>query len=106
MPWTDIAQPDKVPWISQPAAVFTRAGRIELFCLGCDHEIYHRAYLFYEKRWDPEDMWSSLGGDFASAPTAISSRSGKVYVFCKGIDEEIYFRDLNDKEWKSLGYAG
>jgi hypothetical protein len=103
--WWVVEQPEEGVWISRPAAVFSKAGRIELFCVRNDHELYHRAFLVYENRWEPKESWKSLGGDFDSAPTALSCRNGEVYVFCKGYDEEIYYMNLDDEEWESLGYA-
>lgn len=104
--WWKIERHGEGAWISRPAAVSARTGRIDLFCLRSDNELYHKALLLYENRWDPKEKWNSLGGDFASAPTAISSRSGEIYVFCKGSDEEIYYMNLDEQKWKSLGYAG
>lgn len=104
--WDAVEQPGKGAFTSRPAAVLSRAGRIDLFCLRSDHELYHRALLLYENRWDPCDWWESLGGDFDSAPTAISRRFGKVHVFCKGCDEAVYYMNLDEKEWKSLGCPG
>lgn len=100
--WWPLGEPGEHAFISRPAAV-SKPGRIDIFCLRSDNQLYHRVLLVYENRWDPNDRWNALGGDFASAPTAIINRSGKVYVFCKGYDEEVYYMSLEGGEWKSIG---
>jgi hypothetical protein len=99
-------------FLSRPCAVSPRAGYAHVFCIGVDHQMYHRIMNIYDKpMWFPNNSWHSLGGDFDSVPTAISGGGGKVYVFCKGTDEEIYFQETDYKtlgtdKWVSLGMAG
>ncbi|KAJ9615047.1 hypothetical protein H2200_001121 [Cladophialophora chaetospira] len=104
--WWSIGHSGPGAFIGRPAAVCSRHGRIEVFCLRDDNELYHKTFLLHELRWDPPDNWNSLGGEFASAPTAVSSPLGKIYIFCKGYDGEVYYMNLDDKEWKSLGWPG
>ncbi len=98
--WNSLSSPDDNIWISRPAAVLTRLGHIEIFCLASDNELYHRSCVAHTRAWSE---WESLGGDFDSAPTAIASRDGKVHVFCRGYDEQIHYMNLREKVWISLG---
>ena len=98
--WNNLGYPGDHTWISRPAAVLSKTGRMEVFCLASDSELYHRRCNVQKRIWG---KWETLGGDFASAPTAVSSRDGSVHVFCRGYDEEIYYMNLEERQWKSLG---
>jgi hypothetical protein len=81
--------------------VSPKPGRLDVFCLGENNEIYHR--IRNGQTWEPPEEWTSLGGSFISASIAFSTAPGMVDVFCMATNYEMFYLNLEVREWKSLG---
>lgn len=98
-------------FISAPAAASPGPGRIDLFGLGEDQQVYHRAYD--ENEWGGwQTTWGLLKGDgqvFSTAPFALSRKPGNLEVTCQADTGEVFQWATGDPggEWygpRSLGY--
>jgi hypothetical protein len=99
--------PDNVPFDAcSVAAAYNEDTRVEIFVLGLDDAIWHRAqpkYVSPALEWAP---WSSLGGSFKDGPTVIRNGDGKLMVFSRGSDNHVYFKtqleaNANADQWGS-----
>jgi hypothetical protein len=97
-----------IMFISRPSAASTRAGSVDVFCLGADHQIYHKFWNGHD--WEPSKTGvHALGSNFVSAPRAIRSGPGKADLFCMGSDDEIYYLRWgkeSEKEWRTIKIGG
>jgi hypothetical protein len=89
---------------TQPGAVGLRS-RIDVFGLGTDFAMYHKA-IFNEAA---PAQWEDLGGIFTSAPFAIAWNNGRVDVFGLGLDRAMYQKTWDGTswtpDWERLGAA-
>lgn len=97
-PWTPLggiaaSEPDLASWAP---------GRLDVFVLGLDSAVHHRAGTV----GGAFDDWESLGGRFTSAPSAVSWSPGRVDVFGRGLDGAVwttYWTGSSWVPWYSLG---
>ncbi len=99
------------PWValggritSDPAAVSSTAGRIDVFARGSDLQLYHR-WWSSGIGWS---AWEALGGGLSSAPAVASCSPGHLDVYVRGTDNALWHRSLNGAAWSvwsSLGGA-
>jgi hypothetical protein len=84
---------DDVPYDSCASAVgYNEDSRVEIFVLGSDDAIWHRAqpkYVSPANEWTP---WVSLGGSFRDGPSVIRGSDGRLMVFSRGFDNQAYFK--------------
>jgi len=103
---------DNVPFDSCSVTVgYNEDTRIEIFVLGSDDAIWHRAQPKYTSAGNDWTAWASLGGSFRDGPAVIRTLEGRLYVFSRGSDNEVYF--INQLKanggaedwgaWQSLG---
>ncbi|QDS72815.1 hypothetical protein FKW77_006684 [Venturia effusa] len=83
------------------SAVAWTKGRLDVFSIGDDHGMYHRAY---DNGWQPpKGSWENLGKPatgFASAPVAISHTVGTLDIFGVASDGQAYHK------WFAAGKYG
>src|SRR5439155_735953 len=72
---------------SDPAAVSSAAGRLDVFARGQDNALYLISSTDSGASWQP---WQRLGGNLASAPAASSWGQGRLDVFALGRDLNVY----------------
>ncbi len=92
---------------SYPALINNADGRLEVFIVGQNKQLYHRYQTASKADWNSE--WLSLGGSWDGNPTVISNADGRLEVFIVGQNKQLYHRyqtasgnDWNS-EWLSLG---
>jgi hypothetical protein len=93
--------------ISYPAVNNNADGRLEVFLVGQNNQLYHRYQTAPNNDWNSE--WLSLGGKWDGNPTIASNLDGRLEVFLVGQNNQLYHRyqtapnnDWNS-EWLSLG---
>ena len=67
---------------SAPAAASWGQGRLDVFALGRDLNVYHLS----SSDGITWQYWQRLGGPFSSAPAATSQGSGSIDLFARGQD--------------------
>jgi hypothetical protein len=81
---------------SPPAVVSWAPGRLDIFALGLDNQMFHK---FFDKTWGPSVVdWEAIGGVFNSAPAAVSWAPGRLDIFGLGTDNQMYHKFF-DREW-------
>eukprot|EP00300_Choanocystis_sp_HF-7_P003736 c12851_g1_i1.p1 GENE.c12851_g1_i1~~c12851_g1_i1.p1 ORF type:complete len:393 (+),score=98.58 c12851_g1_i1:31-1209(+) len=104
--------PDDVPYDSCSVGVaYNEDSRVEIFVLGLDDAIWHRAQPKYTSPANEWTAWSSLGGTFKDGPTVIRDVKGRLAVYCRGLDDQVYFKSQvaanggaeDWDNWESLG---
>eukprot|EP00299_Pterocystis_sp_00344_P011250 c5210_g1_i1.p1 GENE.c5210_g1_i1~~c5210_g1_i1.p1 ORF type:complete len:401 (+),score=93.06 c5210_g1_i1:1-1203(+) len=84
---------DDVPYDSCAVSVgYNEDTRVELFVLGADDAIWHRAQPTYTSAANDWSAWSSLGGSFKDGPSVIRNAEGRLMVFDRGFDNKVYFK--------------
>jgi len=84
---------DDVPYDSCASSVaYNEDSRLEIFVLGHDDAIWHRAQPKYTSPANEWTAWASLGGAFKDGPTIIRNAEGRLMVFSRGFDNQVYFR--------------
>lgn len=103
---------DDVPYDSCASAVgYNEDSRVEIFVLGSDDAIWHRAQPKYISPANEWTAWSSLGGVFRDGPTVLRNCEGRLLVFSRGFDNQVYFKQQTKPNagsdewgsWESLG---
>jgi hypothetical protein len=85
--------PDDVPYDSCSVAIgYNEDARVEVFVLGTDDAIWHRAQPKYTSPANEWTAWSSLGGSFRDGPSVIRTGEGRLFVFSRGNDNQVYFK--------------
>ena len=87
---------------SDPAAVTWAPDRIDIFGIGMNGAMYHKALT--AQGWQPS--WESLGGSFVSAPAAVTWGPNRLDVFATGTDGAMYHKAWWGSSWggwESLG---
>jgi hypothetical protein len=84
---------------SAPAAVSWGSGRLDVFGVGLDGQLYHRAW---DNAWND---WEPLGGLLTSPPVAVSWGPNRVDIFGLGGDSQMYHKVWNGRwaEWAPIG---
>jgi hypothetical protein len=82
---------------SAPAVVSWGTDRLDVFVLGPDRAMSHRAWA--GESWLPPDGWEPLGGTFASPPAAVSRAPGLLDVFGLGVDRAMLIRTWDGTSW-------
>lgn len=80
---------------SPPAAVKWAAGRIDLFALGMDHGMWHRA--LENGNWLGD--WEPRGGVFDSSPAVVSWGANRLDIFGLGTDDHMYHQAWDGSRW-------
>jgi hypothetical protein len=101
----DQADTDKP--LATSAAVSWGPGRLDVFGLGTDNQIFHK---FFERGWGPSPTgWQPLGGIFNSPPAAVSWSSGRLDIFALGMDNDMFHKAFDGSwrpspsDWEPLG---
>ena len=83
-------------FLTPPAVVSWGPGRIDIFAIGLDGAMYHKAW---DNGWHPSpDEWELLGGSFASPPAVVAWGRERLDIFGIGKD----FGVLH-KAWARVG---
>lgn len=91
-PWSSlgggvIADPDVASWDDD---------RLDVFALGQDGALWHRASSNGGSSWAP---WESLGGALSAAPAAVSWGPGRIDVFARAVDGALWSINWNGASW-------
>ena len=79
------------------SAVAWGTNRLDVFGLGTDNSMYHKA-------WDGnawESDWENLGGVFNSPPSAVAWGTNRLDVFGLGTDNSMYHKAWDGNAWES-----
>ncbi|KAH7122343.1 hypothetical protein B0J11DRAFT_463994 [Dendryphion nanum] len=93
---------------SPPAVVSWGAGRIDIFGLGTNNQMLHKAW---DGSWHPsQTSWEALGGIFTSPPAVVSCGAGRIDIFALGTDNQMFHKAWDGSywlpsqtEWEALG---
>ena len=77
---------------SAPAAVSWGPERLDIFAVGTDRQMLHRAWSPGSTAWHPQDDWEPMGGSFASSPAAVSWGPGRLDIFAVGTGGQMLHR--------------
>jgi len=84
---------DDVPYDSCGAvSAYNEDTRLEIFVLGVDDAIWHRAQPNYTSLATEWTAWASLGGSFRDGPAVLRNDEGLLHVFSRGYDNQAYFK--------------
>ncbi|MFD9038713.1 hypothetical protein, partial [Streptomyces bottropensis] len=84
---------------SPPAVVSWGPERLDIFALGEDRQMLHRAWHVNNKWW-PEDGWHDMGGRFTSPPAVASWGPGRLDVFALGENQQMLHKAWHiDGKW-------
>ncbi|CAG5176048.1 uncharacterized protein ALTATR162_LOCUS8285 [Alternaria atra] len=86
---------------SPPVPVSWGNGRIDLFGIGMDDQMYRKVY---GGQWSPGG-WEPLTGKFKSPPAAVSWGSDRLDVFGIGLDDQMYHRAWESKAWTTSSWT-
>lgn len=83
---------------SDPAVASWSSDRLDVFGMGSDYALYHRAWD--ASSWQPgvDDKWENLGGSWTSPPTVVSWGEGRLDVFALGDDYKVWHHSYDSKE--------
>jgi hypothetical protein len=88
---------------SDPAAVSWGPGRIDVFCVGIDSQIWHNAYAAGENS-NMFSGWAPLGGLLISSPCAVSRGTNLIDVLGIGTDGAVWHNAWADNNWSGFVY--
>jgi hypothetical protein len=91
--WTQVAWN---PIASDPAAVSSQYGRIDVVAVGTDGQMYWIQWDHNQGTWT---NWVGLGGQFIGSPAISSPRWGALEVFGQGTDGRLYNLSFNGAAW-------
>jgi hypothetical protein len=74
------------------------SNRIDIFGLGTDNQMYHKAWDGNEWFPSPTD-WEPLGGVFNSPPSVVSWSANRIDIFGLGTDNQLYHKAWDGNEW-------
>src|SRR5207253_2050646 len=86
---------------SPPAAVSWAPGRLDIFGLGPDNQMFHK---FFDGTWSKD--WEPLGGRFNRPPAAVSWAPGRLDISGFGTDHQMFHLFVDgtlSKDWEPLG---
>src|ERR1035438_5245772 len=78
------------------AVVAWGPNRLDVFGLGTDYAMYHKAWL--GNSWQPQ--WEYLGGKFNSPPAVASWAANRLDVFGLGTDNAMYHKAWLGNSWQ------
>jgi hypothetical protein len=78
------------------AAVAWGPNRLDLFGLGTDDAMYHKAWM--GNGWQPQ--WEGLGGKFNSLPAVVAWGRNRLDVFGLGTDNAMYHKAWMNNSWQ------
>jgi hypothetical protein len=73
------------------------ADRVDIFGLGTDNGMYHKAWN--GSAWVPEPDWDALGGEFSSAPAVVSWGNNRLDIFALGTNNAMYHMEWTGGAW-------
>jgi hypothetical protein len=79
------------------AAASWDANRLDLFGLGTDRAVYHKAWT--GSAW--QAAWENLGGKFNSPPAVVAWGSNRLDIFGLGTDDAIYHKAWIGSGWQT-----
>jgi hypothetical protein len=89
------------PWfVNRPAVVAPREKRLDVFGLGSDWQMYHKAWT--GTGWSPSNGWDALGGSFLSPPAIVSWGPDRIDMFGLGRNRALYHKVWSGGTWSSL----
>jgi hypothetical protein len=101
-------------WVLPPASIAVASwnpDRLDIFGIGIDRAMYHRAWDGSAWLPSPAD-WESLGGAFTSSPAVVSWNHDRLDIFGLGTDGAMYHKAWDGNawlpsptEWEPLGGA-
>jgi Repeat of unknown function (DUF346) len=115
--WCPLGPPEGVgfpPLISAPAAVSCEAGRLDVFAVGSDNQMYHKSGDG-DRNWSPYGTWEALGqtgGGFDpnTRPAVVSWGPERMDIFGVGSDGQMYHKawdsgswSPSETDWEALG---
>lgn len=79
------------------AAESWERNRLDLFGLGTDKGMYHKAW---ENSWFPSTTdWEALSGVFASPPSVVSWGDDRLDIFGLGTDMQMFHKACDGSAW-------
>ena len=73
-----------------PAAVSWAPGRLDIFGLGTNNEMFHK---WWQGSWGPSQTgWEPLGGVFNSAPSVAAWAANRLDIFGLGTNNEMFHK--------------
>lgn len=85
-----------------PSAVSWGGDRLDLFVVGLDGQLFHRAGSTY----GPWSWWESLGGTLTASPAVLSFASNTLQVFGRGADGQLSTMGWTGTAWTSWSPVG
>jgi hypothetical protein len=83
---------------SSIAAVASASDRLDIFGLGVDRQMYHKAWN--ASQWLPSRTdWEPLGGTFNSPPAAVSWGPERLDIVGLGLNNQMYHKAWNGSQW-------
>ena len=87
---------------SDPSAVSSGDGQLDVAVLGTDRRVYHRPYR--AGTWGP---WKPLGNfEASSGPAIVATGQGNLVVFARGMDTRLYWNRRSGGSWKGWKQLG
>jgi Repeat of unknown function (DUF346) len=80
---------------ASPAAVSWGPGRLDVFGLGNNLGMYHRAWV----NGAAGAEWQPLGGTFDSSPAVVSWGQNRLDIFGLGTDDSLYHKAWDGNQW-------
>lgn len=85
--------------LARPAAVSWDHDRLDIFEVGTDRALYHKAWD--GSAWRPsQTSFESLGGIIVGLPTAVSWDHDRLDIFVVGIDRALYHKAWDGSAWR------
>lgn len=85
---------------TSPALASWAAGRLDLFWVGTDHQLWHR---WYGGSWSGDE---ALGGYLTSSASAVSWGPGRIDILARGSDNGAWHMDWNGSSWDGWSPVG
>jgi hypothetical protein len=80
------------------AAVAWGSNRLDIFGLGTDHQMFHKAWT--GSAWAPSQTgWEPLGGIFSSPPAVVAWGPNRLDIFGLGTDSQMFHKWWNGSAW-------
>ncbi len=92
------AQAASVPWTAGSRVVAWGPDRLDIFGLGTNNSMYHKAWTGSSWYPSPTD-WESIGGVFNSPPSAVSWGSDRLDIFGLGTNNSMFHKAWTGSSW-------
>jgi hypothetical protein len=80
------------------AVVAWSSDRLDIFALGTDNQMYHKAWD--GSAWYPSPTdWDGMGGTFNSAPAVAAWGANRLDIFALGTDNQMYHKAWDGSSW-------